>query len=83
MNQIGTEAQCAEAMEASKQTGSNEIVLDSPQPKKLCPIAKKHGDHSRFKTRVNIGYEFERWKQLRDQKGFKTDADLANFLLNR
>lgn len=35
--------------------------------------------------RVNIGFEFEfeRWRQLIDQKGFKTNAELANFLLNR
>lgn len=56
MNQIGTERQCAEAMEASKQTGSNEIVLDSPWPKKLCLIARIAWWPQPLKqTLVNIG----------------------------
>ncbi|XP_056105347.1 uncharacterized protein si:ch211-40k21.5 isoform X2 [Rhinichthys klamathensis goyatoka] len=36
----------------------------------------------RNKTRINIGRAFERWRQLRELKGFKSDSDLAFFLLD-
>uniref|UniRef100_A0A4W4DQ94 Uncharacterized protein n=1 Tax=Electrophorus electricus TaxID=8005 RepID=A0A4W4DQ94_ELEEL len=43
---------------------------------------KKELDRARDKTRINIGAAFERWKALRDLKGFKIDAELATFLLD-
>uniref|UniRef100_UPI003AAF59D8 uncharacterized protein n=1 Tax=Centroberyx gerrardi TaxID=166262 RepID=UPI003AAF59D8 len=41
--------------------------------KKLC--------QERDKTRVNIGVALERWRELRESKGFKTDAMVALFLM--
>ncbi|XP_071398689.1 uncharacterized protein [Centroberyx affinis] len=41
--------------------------------KKLC--------RERDKTRVNIGVALERWRELRESKGFKTDAMVALFLM--
>ncbi|CAM4574040.1 unnamed protein product [Leuciscus chuanchicus] len=40
-------------------------------------------DKARGQTRVNIGAAFERWRQLRELKGLKSDAEVAVFLLNR
>ena len=45
--------------------------------------AKKALDIARNKTRVNIGRAFNRWREFRDQKGFKTDYQVAVFLLDR
>ena len=33
------------------------------------------------KMSVNVGVAFQRWRELRDLKGFKTDSELATFLL--
>uniref|UniRef100_A0A3B5BHY5 Uncharacterized protein n=1 Tax=Stegastes partitus TaxID=144197 RepID=A0A3B5BHY5_9TELE len=44
---------------------------------------KKHYDQSRAKTRINIGEAFQRWRDLRELKGMKTDAEVAVFLLDR
>lgn len=33
-------------------------------------------------TRVNIGAAFPRWRELRELKGFRNDAQLATFLLD-
>ena len=41
MKQIVTQTQHAAAMEASKQTGSTETVLDPARPKEPCPLSKK------------------------------------------
>ncbi|XP_023137873.1 uncharacterized protein si:ch211-40k21.5 [Amphiprion ocellaris] len=44
---------------------------------------KKTGyDQSRAKTRINIGEAFQRWRDLRELKGMKTDAEVAVFLLD-
>ena len=45
--------------------------------------AKRDSDRVRAKTRVNLGRSFKRWRELRDSGGFKTDAELALFLLDR
>ncbi|KAM4584545.1 uncharacterized protein PAE49_004061 isoform 2-T2 [Odontesthes bonariensis] len=45
-------------------------------------VRRKEIDRARNKTRVNIGEAFERWRELRELKGFKLDADLAIFLLD-
>jgi len=44
---------------------------------------KKSLDKSRNQTRVNIGMAFQRWRQLRDLKGLKSDSMMALFLLDR
>ncbi|XP_070826977.1 uncharacterized protein [Chaetodon trifascialis] len=43
---------------------------------------KKELDRARDKTRINIGAAFQGWRELRDLKGFKTDSELATFLLD-
>ncbi|KAM9314937.1 uncharacterized protein KZ484_024651 [Pholidichthys leucotaenia] len=40
-------------------------------------------NRARDQTRVSIGVAFTRWRELRDLQGYKTDAELATFLLNR
>ncbi len=44
---------------------------------------KKVLNQARDKTRVNIGVAFQRWRELHDLKGFKTNSELATFLLDR
>uniref|UniRef100_UPI0037E6F857 uncharacterized protein isoform X1 n=1 Tax=Semicossyphus pulcher TaxID=241346 RepID=UPI0037E6F857 len=44
---------------------------------------KKELDRDRNKTRVNIGVAFPRWRELRDLKGYKNDAEFATVLLDR
>ncbi len=44
--------------------------------------ANRASDKARTKTRVNFGRSFNRWRELRDLKGFKTDPELALFLLD-
>uniref|UniRef100_UPI0037E76401 uncharacterized protein isoform X2 n=1 Tax=Semicossyphus pulcher TaxID=241346 RepID=UPI0037E76401 len=44
--------------------------------------AKRESDRQRARTRVNIGSAHSAWRTLRDTNGFKTDAELAFFLIN-
>ncbi|XP_078107622.1 uncharacterized protein LOC144518665 isoform X1 [Sander vitreus] len=46
-------------------------------------LAKRNESRARDKTRVNIGEAYPTWRQLKDRKGFKTDAELAIFLIER
>ncbi|KAL0153569.1 hypothetical protein M9458_051183, partial [Cirrhinus mrigala] len=39
-------------------------------------------DKVRNKTRICIGDAFDRWRRLKTEKNFKTDANVANFLLD-
>ena len=41
--------------------------------------SKKESDKRRGKTRVNLSQAFKRWRELRDQRGFKTHVQLAFF----
>lgn len=45
-------------------------------------MTKKRLDQARAQTRVNIGVAFQRWRQLREMKGLKSDAMVAVFLLD-
>ncbi|XP_051970336.1 uncharacterized protein LOC127634718 isoform X4 [Xyrauchen texanus] len=45
-------------------------------------MKKKVYDQARARSRVNIGEAFQRWTDLRKRKGFKTDAEVALFLLD-
>ena len=40
-------------------------------------------DKVRNKTRICIGGAFDRWRRLKAEKNLKTDANVADFLLNR
>uniref|UniRef100_A0A672YGK9 Zinc finger protein 664-like n=1 Tax=Sphaeramia orbicularis TaxID=375764 RepID=A0A672YGK9_9TELE len=44
--------------------------------------AKRESDRARAKTRVNLGIAFDRWRELRELKGMKSDPELALFLLD-
>ncbi|XP_066505500.1 zinc finger protein 619-like isoform X2 [Hoplias malabaricus] len=44
---------------------------------------KRESDRERGKTRVNVGLAFNRWRDLKEKKGYKTDAELAFFLLDK
>uniref|UniRef100_A0A8C5G419 Uncharacterized protein n=1 Tax=Gouania willdenowi TaxID=441366 RepID=A0A8C5G419_GOUWI len=44
---------------------------------------KRALEKARAQTRVNVGAAFQRWRQLRDQMGLKSDAKVADFLLDR
>ncbi|KAM4615254.1 uncharacterized protein ACJ7VT_010431 [Polymixia lowei] len=46
-------------------------------------LTKKELNRARDQTRVNIGEAHQRWRELRLLKGFKSDAQLALFLLDR
>lgn len=45
-------------------------------------VKKRVYESARSKTRIYIGVAFERWRNLRQLKGMKTDAELALFLLD-
>ncbi|KAI3352331.1 hypothetical protein L3Q82_005298 [Scortum barcoo] len=45
-------------------------------------LKKKGFDQARAKTRINIGEAFQRWRELRELKGMKTDVEVALFLLD-
>ncbi|KAM4622209.1 uncharacterized protein ACJ7VT_006459 [Polymixia lowei] len=64
-----------------KRPASDDIILSCHQ-KKSRSLSQKLSDKARSKTRVNIGLAFERWRSLRAAKEFKTDEDLAFFLLD-
>lgn len=44
--------------------------------------AKKESDRLRVETRINISYRFTRWRNLKEENNLRTDADVANYLLN-
>ncbi|XP_041789788.1 uncharacterized protein LOC121604356 isoform X2 [Chelmon rostratus] len=43
---------------------------------------KRENDRQRGRTRVNLGPAYSAWKKLRDKNGFRTDAEMAFFLIN-
>ena len=43
----------------------------------------KRLNNERSNTRVNIGIAFQRWRELRELEGLKSDAMVAVFLLDR
>ena len=60
-----------------------------PSKRKGAPLceeakkSKKESDKRRGKTRVNLSQAFKRWRELRDQRGFKTHVQLAFFLMDQ
>ncbi|XP_078145439.1 uncharacterized protein LOC139912450 [Centroberyx gerrardi] len=52
------------------------------KPKKPRHWSQILHDKERGKTRVNIGLALDPWRALRERKGFRTDCDLAFFLLD-
>uniref|UniRef100_A0A671UFJ4 Uncharacterized protein n=1 Tax=Sparus aurata TaxID=8175 RepID=A0A671UFJ4_SPAAU len=45
--------------------------------------AERESDRARAKTWINIGDSFQRWRELRGLKGFKSHPEFARFLLDR
>ncbi|CAL8363109.1 unnamed protein product [Boreogadus saida] len=43
---------------------------------------KREAERARNKTRVNIGVAYERWRELRDLRNLKSDAEMATFLID-
>ncbi|KAG1926112.1 hypothetical protein F2P79_025081 [Pimephales promelas] len=43
---------------------------------------KRESDKVKARTRINIGQAFPRWRELKDEEGCPTDADLAVILLD-
>ncbi|XP_058265909.1 zinc finger protein 135-like isoform X3 [Hemibagrus wyckioides] len=58
------------------------ISTEVPKPKPVQYLSKKLYDAFRSKTRVSVGTAFDRWRALKEEKGLKTDAQLARFLLD-
>ena len=58
-----------------------ETVL--PSSKKRKRELKLQRDRSIQKRRINIGLAFPRWKELKKEKGFQRDAEVACFLLDK
>ncbi|XP_073669554.1 uncharacterized protein [Paramisgurnus dabryanus] len=54
---------------------------DGPNFSEETPTAAK--SNQRPETSVNIGSEINRWKALKEQRGIKSDEELATFLINR
>ena len=54
-----------------------------PKPKRPRYESELRGDKVRNKTRICIGDAFDRWRRLKAEKNLKTDANVADFLLNR
>ncbi|XP_060763559.1 zinc finger protein 568-like isoform X2 [Neoarius graeffei] len=56
------------------------------QPKRIRSeeqkLKKKGYDQARARSRVNIGEAFQRWRDFREDKDMKTDAEVAVFLLD-
>jgi len=44
---------------------------------------KRESDKVKARTRINIGQAFPRWRELKDEEGCPTDADLAVILLDK
>lgn len=70
--------------------GTTEVtVKTAPRRRKRAPMteeakqAKREGDKNRGRTRVNLGLAFNRWRELRNLRGFKSDIHLAFFLLDQ
>ena len=43
---------------------------------------KRESDKIKGRTRINIGQAFARWRELKDEEGCPTDADLAVMLFD-
>lgn len=59
------------------------ITAEVSKPKPVQYLSKKLYDAFRSKTRVSVGTAFDRWRALKEDRGLKTDAQLARFLLDR
>ncbi|XP_057199534.1 protein NLRC3 [Triplophysa rosa] len=59
---------------------SDHSQVDRPNISEKTPSATK--GNQRQSTLVNIGLEITRWTTLKEQKGIKSDVELASFLLN-
>ncbi len=46
-------------------------------------IKKKVYDQARGRTRVNIGADFQQWRELKEQEGLEAEVEVALFLLDR
>ncbi|KAM9857033.1 uncharacterized protein ACBR49_000708 [Aulostomus maculatus] len=64
---------------------ATERVEDKRQEKVLSEVQKQKKkllDLKRAKTRIDIGESFQRWKEVRERTGMKSDAEVALFLID-
>lgn len=61
------------------------ITSNTTQQNKRKKVAHKERaeEGESDEARINIGVAFQRWREIRELKGFKTDAEFATFLLDR
>jgi len=63
-------------------------MADDARPKRRRPseaqmAKRREREKQRAKTRIYVGPAFERWREVRRQRGFLTDIELALYLLDR
>uniref|UniRef100_A0A672LAQ1 Uncharacterized protein n=1 Tax=Sinocyclocheilus grahami TaxID=75366 RepID=A0A672LAQ1_SINGR len=52
-------------------------------PYALLRVCSKAYDKARSRTRINIGSAFQRWRELKEREGLRSDGEVALFLLDR
>ncbi|XP_077101459.1 uncharacterized protein LOC143752215 isoform X2 [Siphateles boraxobius] len=62
--------------EAATKTKKAKVLSDETRKR------KRESDKIKGRSRINIGPAFARWRELKDEEGFPTDADLAVMLLD-
>lgn len=67
----------------AENTAEDSETVVRPKKRKQGGEAKKQRDRKRDKCRVAIGVAFPRWKSLMKEKGLRSDAEVACFLLDR
>ncbi|XP_078023657.1 uncharacterized protein LOC117259352 [Epinephelus lanceolatus] len=62
--------------EAAKQSKKRKVLSEETKKR------KREAPRIKGQSRINIGPAFTRWRELKDEEGFLTDAALALFLLD-
>uniref|UniRef100_A0A672FB43 Uncharacterized protein n=1 Tax=Salarias fasciatus TaxID=181472 RepID=A0A672FB43_SALFA len=57
------------------------VIIEVSKRRRPEHPSKKSNNQRRSKSRMTIEESFERWRSLKDQINFKTDAELKKFLL--
>ncbi len=58
-------------------------IIDSEKISEEQNIKKKGYYQARGRTRINIRAAFQWWRELKEQEGIESDAEVALFLLDR
>lgn len=77
------EMEDCEVMEARPSVTPEPCVKKPKKPlSEEAKRVKRENDRQRGRTRVNLGPAYNPWKKLRDKNGFRSDAEMAFFLIN-